>query len=103
MLLAGEDTTANTMAWMMHFMCLHPQVQERMQREVDSVLSESEVLDDIKLADKLAFVDAVAMETMRLKPVAPVLFRRAERGRRRLRSACAKGHNDHDARRATTA
>jgi cytochrome P450 len=74
MLLAGEDTTANTMAWMMHFMCLYPQVQERMRREVDAVLDESVVLDDIKLADKLAFVDAVAMETMRLKPVAPVLF-----------------------------
>ena len=74
MLLAGEDTTANTLAWMMHFMCLHPQVQEKMQQEVDAVLGDADVMDDIRLADKLGYLDAVALETMRLKPVAPVLF-----------------------------
>jgi cytochrome P450/nitrite reductase/ring-hydroxylating ferredoxin subunit len=74
MLLAGEDTTANTMAWMMHFMCRYPQVQSRMQEEVDTVLRDADVMDDIRLADQLAYVDAVALETMRLKPVAPVLF-----------------------------
>jgi cytochrome P450/nitrite reductase/ring-hydroxylating ferredoxin subunit len=74
MLLAGEDTTANTIAWMMHFMCLHPQVQQKMQQEVDAALCDAEVMDDIRLADKLGYLDAVALETMRLKPVAPVLF-----------------------------
>ena len=38
MLLAGEDTTSNTLAWMMHLMTQHPAVQARMQEEADRVL-----------------------------------------------------------------
>ena len=38
MLLAGEDTTSNTLAWMMYMMTEHPAVQARMQEEADRVL-----------------------------------------------------------------
>jgi len=38
MLLAGEDTTANTMSWMAHFMSVHPETQAGMQQEADLVL-----------------------------------------------------------------
>lgn len=74
MLLAGEDTTANTIAWMMHFMCLHPEVQRKMQQEADAVLGEDDVLRDIGDATRLAYIDAVAQESLRLKPVAPLFF-----------------------------
>ncbi|AGW91687.1 hypothetical protein N234_16785 [Ralstonia pickettii DTP0602] len=74
MLLAGEDTTANTIAWMMHFMCLHPEVQCKMQQEADAVLGEDYVLRDIGDATRLAYIDAVAQESLRLKPVAPLFF-----------------------------
>ena len=40
MLLAGEDTTSNTLAWMMHLMIEYPAVQARMQAEADHVLGE---------------------------------------------------------------
>ncbi|MGF6935971.1 cytochrome P450/nitrite reductase/ring-hydroxylating ferredoxin subunit [Paraburkholderia sp. UCT70] len=78
-LLAGEDTTANTIAWMTHFMCRHPDVQRRMQEEVDSVVGQAVILEDLGDTDRLAFLDAVANETMRLKPVAPVLGLEANR------------------------
>ncbi|HEU0200426.1 MAG TPA: cytochrome P450, partial [Burkholderiaceae bacterium] len=74
MLMAGEDTTANTMAWMLHFMAQHPDVQARMQAEADAVLGTAAVLDDIAGAERLAYIEAAAHETMRLKPVAPLLF-----------------------------
>ncbi len=74
MLVAGEDTTANTIAWMMHFMCSHPEVQHRMQEEVGAVLGQAEVLQDIRDAARLVYVEAVAHESLRLKPVAPLLF-----------------------------
>jgi cytochrome P450 len=74
MLLAGEDTTANTVAWMMHFMCEHPDVQLKMQREADTVLGQADTLREMADADQLTYVDAVTQETMRLKPVTPVLF-----------------------------
>jgi cytochrome P450/nitrite reductase/ring-hydroxylating ferredoxin subunit len=73
-LLAGEDTTANTVAWMMHFMCSHPEVQRRMQEEVGAVLGQADVLQDVGDAARLVYVEAVAHESLRLKPVAPLFF-----------------------------
>jgi cytochrome P450/nitrite reductase/ring-hydroxylating ferredoxin subunit len=73
MLLAGEDTTANTLAWVMHFMTDQADVQGKMQAEADAVLGHADRLHDYQDARKLAYIEAVAYETMRLKPVAPIL------------------------------
>lgn len=73
-LVAGEDTTANTVAWMMYFMCCHPEVQRRMQEEVGIVLRQADVLQDMRDAARLVYVEAVAHESLRLKPVAPLFF-----------------------------
>ena len=73
MLLAGEDTTANTLAWALYFLFEHPDVQQRLQAEVDTVLGAATLLHDLQDARRLTYVDAVAHETMRLKPVAPIL------------------------------
>jgi cytochrome P450 len=74
MLLAGEDTTANTIAWMLHFISQAPDVQARLQAEADAVLGQADLLPDITAADRLTYLEAVAYETMRLKPVVPFLF-----------------------------
>jgi cytochrome P450/nitrite reductase/ring-hydroxylating ferredoxin subunit len=81
-LLAGEDTTANTIAWMADFMCRHPGVQQQMQQEVDSVIGQAALVEEFGDTDRFAFLDAVANETMRLKPVAPLL---ALEGNRKVR------------------
>jgi cytochrome P450 len=73
-LLAGEDTTSNSIAWMMYFMLNHPEVQTKMQEEADRVLGKSEQLEEFEAIDKLNYIEAVALESMRLKPVAPLLF-----------------------------
>ncbi|HEU0140606.1 MAG TPA: cytochrome P450 [Bryobacteraceae bacterium] len=74
MLVAGEDTTAHTMAWMIHLITGHQQVQKRLQQEVDEVLGQASMLEDFEVQERLTFLEAVAHETMRLKSVAPVLF-----------------------------
>src|SRR5204863_5042148 len=74
MLLAGEDTTANTMAWMMHFMTEHPEAQARMQAEAGPVVGDAGMLHELQDAERLDYIEAVTHETMRLKPVAPILF-----------------------------
>jgi cytochrome P450 len=74
MLVAGEDTTAHTMAWMLHFMTDIPAVQHTMQQEADAVLGEARLLPEVPAPDQLRYLDAVAQETMRLKSVAPLLF-----------------------------
>ncbi len=74
MLLAGEDTTANTLAWMMHLMTEHPAVQARMQDEADHILGPANRPPDYASTGELRYIEAVAHETMRLKPVAPFLW-----------------------------
>ena len=72
MLLAGEDTTANTIAWMIHLLWRHPAALQRAQAEVRAVVADPArpTWDEIAQLD---FIEACAHETMRLKPVAPLL------------------------------
>lgn len=71
MLLAGEDTTANTLAWAIHLLHRNPATlrlaQEEAVRMVGPDLSQ---LSMEALAD-MPYLEAVCHETMRLKPVAP--------------------------------
>jgi cytochrome P450 len=75
MLLAGEDTTANTLAWMVWLLSRHPEALARARDEVRSVCSMCGMcgggpptMDQLAQLD---YVEAVAHEAMRLKPVAP--------------------------------
>lgn len=70
-LLAGEDTTANTLAWMIYFISQDADVQQRLQMEADGVLGGSELLREAADFNRLPLVDAVMNESLRLKPVAP--------------------------------
>ena len=71
MLLAGEDTTANTLAWMIHLLWSNPLALARATEEVRRVLGAADAIT-LAMMDKLDYVEACAHETMRLKPVAPV-------------------------------
>ncbi|CAM3895771.1 cytochrome P450 [Roseateles saccharophilus] len=76
LLLAGEDTTANTLAWMIWLLSRHPQMLARARAEVDGVLGDA-VLPDLEQLGRLDFVEACAHETMRLRPVGPLNFAQA--------------------------
>ena len=68
MLLAGEDTTANTVAWMIYLLWRNPAQLAKAADEVRRVCSGTPTLGEIMQLD---YVEACAHETMRLKPVAP--------------------------------
>jgi cytochrome P450 len=72
MLIAGEDTTANTLAWAVHLLCDSPKARAALHNEADEVLGSTRVPADLEVADQLPFAAAVANETMRLRPVGPV-------------------------------
>jgi cytochrome P450 len=73
-LLAGEDTTARTLSWLLYFMAEHPEIQGKMQEEVDENLLAEQIMPiDQNVIDKLHYIEAVAHETLRLKAVAPLL------------------------------
>ncbi|MBT2320972.1 cytochrome P450 [Variovorax paradoxus] len=78
MLLAGEDTTANTLAWMIWLLHRHPEAAQRAAEEVRRVLGAQSHPTHEQLGE-LDFVEACAHETMRLKPVAPLLIQEAVR------------------------
>ena len=71
MLLAGEDTTAFTLAWAIHELCDTPQWRDSLRREADDVLGLPDVAADVDAVNRLAVASAVAAETLRLRPVAP--------------------------------
>jgi len=74
MLVAGEDTTAYTLAWAVHHLCDEPGAVEGLVREVASVMGREALPDSFETANRLVYAAAVANETMRLRPVAPVLI-----------------------------
>jgi cytochrome P450 len=72
MLLAGEDTTANTLAWMTYLLKQNPAALERVQQEVRTRAPDPAQFT-LELMDSLTYLDACCSETMRLKPVAPFI------------------------------
>ncbi|MES2716581.1 MAG: cytochrome P450 [Pseudomonadota bacterium] len=78
MLLAGEDTTANTIAWMVHLLWLNPLALALATEEVRRVCGR-EALPTLEMVEQLDYVEACCHETMRLKPVAPLLPQQALR------------------------
>lgn len=79
-LVAGEDTTALTLTWAAHELCDAPAAVEALQAEADAVLGAALAPPDIEAAGRLRMADGVAQETMRLRPVAPLLFAQANAG-----------------------
>ena len=72
MLLAGEDTTANTLTWCIWLLQQHPGAMARAMAEVRGVMAGGGPVTLEHLA-QLDFVEACMHETMRLRPVAPQL------------------------------
>lgn len=71
---AGHETTANALTWTLLFLSEHPQIQARMQDEIDSILADRQVSsDDI---DNLPLTAAVLKESLRLRPTVWLLSAR---------------------------
>lgn len=74
LLLAGEDTTSNTLAWLLHYLAHEPEVQARLREEADAVLGEAPVAPRYEDVAKLKYAAAVTHEALRLRAPAPLLF-----------------------------
>jgi cytochrome P450 len=72
-LLAGEDTTANTLAWTIWLLASRPEVQARLAAEADEVLGDRVLPDEYETSEHLAYAEAVMRESMRLKGVSPIM------------------------------
>ncbi|MFZ9028862.1 MAG: cytochrome P450 [Crocinitomicaceae bacterium] len=79
LLMAGEDTTAHTLIWMIYQLASLPEVQDGIRKEVDSVISDGYHVNDYTLNSKLRYIEGVANESLRFKPVAPIILHEAIR------------------------
>ncbi len=79
MLLAGEDTTANTLAWMIWLLSRNPEALAQARAEVHATLGADALPERYEQLSALPFVEACVNETMRLKPVAPLIVAQAVR------------------------
>ena len=74
MLLAGEDTTANTLAWSLYLLHTHPQAWRRIVAEVDAALGADALPATAEAAAGLSTIEDATSESMRLRPVAPLSY-----------------------------
>jgi cytochrome P450 len=81
LVFAGEDTTANTLCWLLLLLAGQPEEAGRLRDEIRAVLGGSAMADAFASLDRLPRIDAAATEAMRLKPVAPLAGFEAKRDR----------------------
>ncbi|KAL3832686.1 hypothetical protein ACJMK2_024307, partial [Sinanodonta woodiana] len=64
--IAGYDTTATLLTFFLYAMAVHPEIQEKLTEELDSVLGKEEPnYDNIQ---ELKYLDQVVSETLRMYP-----------------------------------
>jgi len=73
LIVAGHETTANTLTWAWHLLARHPHVEAELHAELDRVLhGRAPTFADLSA---LPFTEAVVKETLRLYPAAYVTAR----------------------------
>ncbi|HSZ70760.1 MAG TPA: cytochrome P450 [Solirubrobacteraceae bacterium] len=73
LLVAGEDTTAHTLAWTIWLICSRPDVQRRLCDEARSVLGDGVLPAEHTVIERLEYSEAVLRESMRVKAVGPLV------------------------------
>ncbi len=63
MVFAGEDTTANTIAWLLYLLSHAPHAAARLAEEADAAPG----------LEQMPYLEACVQEAMRMKPVAPIM------------------------------
>jgi cytochrome P450 len=73
--LAGHETTALTLSWAWYLMAQHPEAEQRLWVELESVLGKR--APTVEDWPRLKFTEMIALESMRLYPPAYVIGREA--------------------------
>ena len=79
---AGHETTGSSVTWAMFLLGLHPEDQQQVHDEIDDLLSDGDPDRDLtfdEIRNRLRFLEAVVMETLRLFPIVPTSMRSIEK------------------------
>ncbi|KAI5065634.1 hypothetical protein GOP47_0020329 [Adiantum capillus-veneris] len=72
MIFRGTDTTAILTEWVLAELTLHPEMQKRLQEELDAVAGPNGTIEESQLP-QLPYLQAVIKETLRMHPPGPLL------------------------------
>jgi cytochrome P450 len=80
-LAAGHETTATAMVWAIYMLCLHPDVQTRLRKEIRQNLPsiEEQATMTSQAIDHLPYLNAVLNEVLRYFPPVPLTIRESVR------------------------
>ncbi|XP_066305362.1 cytochrome P450 2U1-like [Branchiostoma lanceolatum] len=67
--VGGIDTTTNTLLWSLLYMTLNPDIQDKVQQELDAVVGES--LPALSHRSQLPYVNSCLLEVMRIRSILP--------------------------------
>jgi len=73
--LAGHETTANALTWTWYLLAQHPEVEQRVQQELDLALAGR--LPRAEDVERLTYTEMVVAEALRMYPPAWIVGRRA--------------------------
>ncbi|KAI8067575.1 cytochrome P450 [Gongronella butleri] len=74
-LIAGHDTTANTLAWFFYELSRHPEIQAKVLQEIANVGITSDKLPTVEQVNSLKYTMQVIKETLRMYPPVRRLFK----------------------------
>ncbi|XP_036724663.1 LOW QUALITY PROTEIN: steroid 21-hydroxylase [Balaenoptera musculus] len=72
--IGGTETTANTLSWAVAFLLHHPEIQRRLQEELDRELGPGASGSRVPYKDRarLPLLNATIAEVLRLRPIVPL-------------------------------
>ncbi|KAK6280994.1 hypothetical protein POUND7_014819 [Theobroma cacao] len=72
MIFRGTDTVAILIEWILARMVLHPEIQSKVQAEIDTVVGNTKQVSDSDVPN-LPYLQAIVKETLRMHPPGPLL------------------------------
>jgi len=70
--VGGEDSTSNSMAWMVNLLAQNPAAAAALTAEIDKVLGDAPLASEWDLMKQFPYLEAVHSESQRLRAVAPL-------------------------------
>ncbi|XP_030368881.1 probable cytochrome P450 6a14 [Scaptodrosophila lebanonensis] len=75
--IAGFETSSSTMAFCLYELALHQEIQDRLRKEIESVLEALDGELTYEAMQQMHYLDQVLAETLRKHPILPHLLREA--------------------------
>ncbi|XP_068743044.1 cytochrome P450 3A8-like isoform X2 [Montipora capricornis] len=74
-LIAGYETSSTTLGFVAYFLATNPDVQAKLQKEIDSVWDDESKMPSYETVNGLPYLDMVISETLRIYPPAVAIHR----------------------------